>query len=211
MRPFISGMVLALTVSLSVFAQADEPFKADEQYVALSPSVPTATPDKIEVVEVFWYGCPHCYQFEPKLNPWIAKLPKDVAFRRIPALFGGIWNAHGQLFLTLEAMGVEAKVHQAIFEALHQKNQKLATPEEMARFLATQGIDADAFLSTFNSFAIQGNMEKARKQAVAYHISGVPALIVNGAYRFDVNSAGGMDQALQLADYLIAQERAKKH
>lgn len=211
MRALISGLFFAVIALSSGTVLADEPFKADEHYVELSTPVPVAVPGKIEVVELFWYGCPHCYQLEPKLNPWVAKLPSDVAFRRIPALFGGIWNSHGQLFLTLEAMGVESKVHNAIFEALHQKGLKLATPEEMAQFLADEGIDKTTFLNTFNSFAVKGNMEKARKLAMAYQISGVPALIVNGKYRFDVNSAGGMDQALQLADYLIAKERATHH
>lgn len=212
MRTLVPAVLLALA-ALSSAAQADEataPFKAEEHYVVLPTAIPVAVPGKIEVVELFWYGCPHCYQFEPKLNPWIKSLPADVNFRRIPALFGGLWNAHGQLFLTLEAMGVEPKVHEAIFEAIHKQGLKLATPAEMGDFLAKEGIDREAFLKTFDSFAVKGNMEKARQLAMAYKVKGVPALIVNGKYRFDIGSAGGEEQALKLGDYLISQERTAR-
>ncbi|MNM78719.1 Thiol:disulfide interchange protein DsbA precursor [compost metagenome] len=123
-------------------------------------------------------------------------------------MFGGVWNLHGQLFLTLESMGVEQKVHDAIFQAIHKEGQKLATPEEMAEFVAQHGVDKDKFLSTYNSFAIKGQIEKAKKLGMAYQISGVPTMVVNGKYRFDIGSAGGPEQALQLADFLIAKERA---
>lgn len=129
--------------------------------------MPVAQPGKIEVVELFWYGCPHCYQFEPSINAWAGKLPEDVSFRRVPALFGGLWNIHGQLFLTLEAMGVEPKVHTAIFDAIHKDGKKLATPEEMAEFLAGHGIDKDAFLKAYGSFNVKSQMEKAKKLAIA--------------------------------------------
>jgi thiol:disulfide interchange protein DsbA len=166
-------------------------------------------PGKIEVVELFWYGCPHCYAFEPTINPWVEKLPGDVNFVRIPAMFGGIWNVHGQLFITLESMGVEHKVHKAVFEAIHG-GKKLATPEEMAEFLVTEGIDKDKFLSTYNSFAVKGKVEDAKKKAQAYQITGVPTMVVNGKYRFDLGTAGGPEAALSVADQLIDKERAAK-
>jgi thiol:disulfide interchange protein DsbA len=167
-------------------------------------------PGKIEVVELFWYGCPHCYAFEPTINPWVEKLPKDVNFKRIPAMFGGPWDAHGQLFLTLEAMGVEHKVHNAVFEAIQKQGKRLTKPEDMADFVATQGVDKDKFLATFNSFAIKGQIEAAKKLAVAYGVQGVPTMIVNGKYRFDLGTTGGPEATLNVADQLIAKERAAK-
>ena len=104
-------------------------------------------------------------------------------------------------------MGVEHKVHTAVFEAIHKEGKKLATPEEMADFLAPLGVDKDKFLSTFDSFAIKGQIEKDKKLAMAYQISGVPTMVVNGKYRFDIGSAGGPEKALELADFLIAKER----
>lgn len=207
MRNLILSAALAGISLFGATAHAED-IQAGKQYVELTSAVPVAKPGKIEVVELFWYGCPHCYQLEPTIQPWAAKLPEDVNFVRIPAMFGGVWNVHGQMFLTLEAMGVEAKVHEAIFSAIHREGKKLATPEEMAEFLAGQGIDKDKFLSTFNSFAIKGQMEKAKKLAMAYQITGVPVLVVNGKYRFDLGTAGGPGGAIQVADHLIAKERA---
>ena len=204
----------AALVSASLFGMsaqaADVPLVAGETYVELSNPVPVAQPGKIEVVELFWYGCPHCYSFEPVINPWAEKLPADVHFVRIPAMFGGPWDAHGQMFLTLEAMGVENKVHSAVFNAIQKDRKPLTKPEEMAEFLATQGVDKDKFLATFNSFAIKGQISKAKELAKKYEVSGVPTMIVDGKYRFDLGTAGGPEEALNVADQLIAKERAAK-
>ena len=207
MRNLILFVVLASASLFGMTAHA-ESFQAGKQYVELNSPVPVSKPGQIEVVELFWYGCPHCYQFESTINPWVAQLPEDVNFVRIPALFGGVWNVHGQLFITLESMQVEKKVHEAVFAAIHKQGKKLATPEEMAEFLATQGIDQANFLKTYNSFGVKSQMEKAKKLGMAYQISGVPVMIVNGKYRFDLGSAGGPQKTLEVADYLIAKERA---
>jgi thiol:disulfide interchange protein DsbA len=207
MRNLILSAAFASLSLLGLGAQAEN-IEAGRQYVELSSPVPVSQPGKIEVVELFWYGCPHCYQFEPTLNPWVEQLPQDVNFVRIPALFGGLWDAHGQLFITLESMGVEKRVHQAIFEKLHGNPKQLTSAEEMADFLETQGVDKTKFISTFNSFAVAGLMAKAKQLAKSYQITGVPVLIVNGKYRFDVSSSGGPKEALGVADFLIQKERS---
>ena len=206
MRNLIISAVFAAASLFGMTAQAADAPAAP--YVELTNPVPVAVPGKIEVVELFWYGCPHCYHFEPTINPWAEKLPSDVNFKRIPAMFGGAWDAHGQMFLTLESMGAEHKVHAAVFDAIQNKKMKLIDKNDMADFLATQGVDKDKFLATFDSFAIKGQVVQARELAKKYEISGVPTLVVNGKYRFDVGSAGGAEQALQLADKLIDKERA---
>lgn len=210
MRNLILSATLA-TLSLlgAAGAQAQTlDIQAGKQYVELKNPVPVSKPGKIEVVELFWYGCGHCYQFESSINPWAEKLPEDVNFVRIPALFGGMWNVHGQLFVTLEAMKADHTVHAAVFDGIHKQGRKLATPEEMADYLVGHGIEREAFLKTFNSFGVKSQLEKAKKLGMAYQISGVPVLIVNGKYRFDIGSSGGPQKALQVADYLIAKERA---
>ncbi len=210
MRQLILAMLWSLLSLSGLSAQAaDEAgdFVAGKDYYVLETPVPAANPQKVSVQEIFWYACPHCYQFEPVLNPWVARLPADVDFQRLPALFGRLWDAHGRLFLTLQAMGAEARVHQAIFEAIH-RGQHLATPEDMVAFLGSHGIDRQAFLDTYNSFAIQGNMGKIRQQLAAYQVSGVPCLIINGKYRVDTELAGGLPEMLKVADFLIARERA---
>mgnify|MGYP003555787909 FL=1 len=204
----------AALVSASLFGMtaqaADVPLEAGKTYVELANPVPVAVPGKIEVVELFWYGCPHCYSFEPTINPWAEKLPSDVNFKRIPAMFGGPWDAHGQMFLTLEAMGVEHKGHNTMNEAIQKDRKPLTKPDQMADFLATQGVDKDKFLATFNSFAIQGQIKQAKELAQKYGVQGVPTLIVNGKYRFDLGSTGGPEATLNVADQLIAKERAAK-
>ena len=208
MRNLIISAALVAASLFGMTAQAAEAPAAP--YVELSNPVPVAVPGKIEVVELFWYGCPHCYAFEPTINPWAEKLPSDVNFKRIPAMFGGPWDAHGQLFLTLEAMGVEHKVHNAVFNAIQKEGKRLTKPDEMADFVATQGVDKDKFLATFNSFAIQGQIKQAKELAQKYGVQGVPTLIVNGKYRFDLGSTGGPEATLNVADQLIAKERAAK-
>ncbi|WP_010488026.1 thiol:disulfide interchange protein DsbA/DsbL [Pseudomonas sp. S9] len=207
MRNLILSAAL-VTASLFGVAAHAEPIEAGKQYVELSNPVPVSKPGKIEVVELFWYGCPHCYQFESTINPWIKQLPDDVNFVRVPAMFGGVLNVHCQLFITLESMGVEHQVHSSVFDAIHNQGKKLATPEEMADYLAGLGVDREEFLKTYNSFGVKSQMEKDKKLAMAYQISGVPTMIVNGKYRFDISSSGGPQQALEVADHLIAKERA---
>ena len=211
MRNLILSAALVSASLFGVTAQAaDVPLEAGKTYYELSNPVSVAVPGKIEVVELFWYGCPHCYAFEPVVNPWAEKLPSDVNFVRLPAMFGGPWDAHGQMFLTLEAMGVEHKVHAAVFNAIQKEGKRLTDKDEMADFLATQGVDKAKFLQTFDSFAIKGKIAKAKDLAKKYEISGVPTMIVDGKYRFDLGTAGGPEQALNVADQLIAKERAAK-
>ncbi|MFT0519854.1 thiol:disulfide interchange protein DsbA [Pseudomonas faucium] len=206
----LSAALVAASVFGMAAVQAAEPATAGKEYIELSNPVPVSVPGKIEVVELFWYGCPHCYHFEPTINPWAEKLPKDVNFKRVPAMFGGPWDAHGQMFLTLEAMGVEHNVHAAVFKAIQEEKKHLVKPEEMADFLATQGVDKDKFLATYNSFAIKGQVAQAKELAKKYEITGVPSMVVNGKYRFDLGTAGGPDGVLNVADQLIAKERAAK-
>lgn len=209
MRKLILSTVLAGASLLAAVAPVQaEDFSPSKHYSVLANPVPVSVPGKIEVVEMFWYGCPHCYYFEPTINEWAKKLPDDVNFVHVPALFGKLWQIHGQLFLTLHSMGVEEKVRSAVFHAVQKEGQRLKTPEEMADFLAQHDVDREKFLSTYNSFAIKGQMQKARQLGMAYGITGVPALIVNGKYRFDIGSAGGPEEALKLAEFLIEKERA---
>ena len=209
MRNLLMSAVLIGASLLGSTAFAQEPVEG-RNYVALSSPVPVAQPEKIEVVELFWYGCPHCYQLEATINPWSAALPEDVNFVRVPAMFGGIWNLHGQLFYTLENLKVDEAVHNSIFNALHNQGRKLSSLNEITQFVATQGVDKDIFVKTWNSFSVKSQMEKAKKLAMAYQISGVPAVVINGKYRFDIGMAGGLQQTVDVADVLIEKERQAK-
>lgn len=206
MRKLLLSSFLATSCLFGAQALAVEPV-AGTNYVVLESPVAVSKKDQIEVVELFWYGCPHCYQLEPTLNPWVEQLPEDVNFVKMPAMFGGAWDVHGQLFYTLQALKVEQKVHDRVFDALHNKKQRLANAKEIASFLEADGIDQDTFYKTWNSFGVKSQMEKARQQAMAYQVQGVPALVINGKYRFDIGMAGGLTETTELADALIAQER----
>jgi len=186
MRKLLTVFIATLGLLLGGVVMADEPVA---RYSELATPVPTADPSKIEVVELFWYGCGHCYQFEPYVNEWAKNLPDDVNLVRLPALFGKLWDVHGQLFFALEALKAPHEVHAAIFNAIHQEEKMLATPNEMAVFLAPLGIEKEAFLKAYNSFGVKTQMEKAKKQLLAYQVSGVPTLIVGGKYVFGVGQA----------------------
>lgn len=200
-------MAAAALTAMALFnpAMAAE---AGKHYQELRAPVPTAEPGKIEVVELFWFGCPHCYDLEPTIEPWVEQLPEDVNFVRVPAMFGGAWNTHGQLYLTLEAMGKAKELTPVVFKAYHQDGNKLADVEAMADLLAEHGVDRAEFSKTFNSFAVKSKVEKIKKLGMAYGATGVPSVIVNGKYRLDVGSAGGKQELLQVTDELIAKERA---
>lgn len=181
---------------------------AGREYIELSNPVPVRRPGKIEVVQLFWYGCPHTYHFEPIVKPWKDKLPQEVAFRRVPAMFGGLWDAHGQMFLTLDAMGAEDKVRTAVFDALQNQRKRLTNPEDQAEFLATQDIDKDKYLATCSSFAIKGQVSQAKELTKKYEITGVPTMVVGGKYRGDLGTSGGPEGLLTVVDHLVAKERA---
>lgn len=220
MRHLLLSVLIAGFGLFTAQVQANEPFQAGKHYVELRNPVPVTSPGKIEVAEVFWYGCPSCYNFEPILNAWEEKLPEDVNLVRIPAQFDQLWGTHARLYYTLEVLKVEAKVHQAVFDAIHdskdarvagQRNGRKVSPptaESLGSFIAEQGVDKKDFLKTFNSFAVNNRLKKAGKAVIDYQISGVPSLVVNGKYRIDVHDAGGPIQALAIIDHLIGKERA---
>ncbi len=178
-----------------------------KDYVRLSQ--PQAVPPgKIEVIEFFWYGCPHCNAFEPSLEAWVKKLPADVAFRRVPVAFREeTFVAHQKLFYTLEAMGQLEAVHRKVFYAIHSERARLDKPADISAFVAKNGVDATKFMQLFDSFSIQTKATQARKLAEAYRIDGVPALGVHGRFYTSGTLAGTTDRALQVTDFLIQQIR----
>ncbi|WP_421535020.1 thiol:disulfide interchange protein DsbA/DsbL [Pseudomonas marginalis] len=198
-----------LTVAL-LFCHLTLPLvQAAEPYVELPRSAWLAPGEKVEVAALFSYGCRYCRELEPRLNSWVEQLPSDVHFTRIPAMAGGIWNIYGQLYLTLETLQVKPAVHAAVFEAIGNR-QALATPHEMALFLVGHGVDKTVFLDTYQSFAVKVKVKEAIRKTSAFEVSNVPALVVNGKYRFD-QSAGGAQGMLALAEELIARERALRN
>ena len=187
------------------------------QYQTLSSTLPT-TPGKIEVIEFFWYGCPHCYAFEPALEAWSKQLPTDVSFRKVHVAFRANVKQHQRMFYALEAMGKEAAVRPAVFNAMHQQGLSLDDAKSQAAFLGPLGIDAAKYQDAFNSFGVQTKCTQAEKLSEAYRIDGVPSLGIAGRFLTSPGLAGTgqrtteLEQgqkALQVADFLIQRVRSK--
>jgi thiol:disulfide interchange protein DsbA len=183
-------------------AQGGEP-----RFRSLKARAPTdAENGKIEVVEFFWFGCPHCYSLEPLINAWAGKLPPDVVFRRQHVPFREV--KHQQLYFTLQALGQDnEKVMTAVFNAIHQRRLRMLDPQEMVEVLAPVGIDAKAFNDAFTSFGVKTRQTRANKLADAYDLDGVPAIGVNGKYLTAPSIAGSNEATLRVVDELIARER----
>jgi protein dithiol oxidoreductase (disulfide-forming) len=207
---------IALTVVLALggsFAFAD-PYEVGVHYERLPIAVDTADPSKIEVVEVFSYGCPHCFSFEPAIEAWRARQPADVDFRRIPAVFRSDWKILAQAYYAAEVLGVVDKVHEPIFDAIHVQGLNAGDPAVLAKiFQDSAGIDGEQFLKVLNSFGVTSKVQQADAQARMYRVPGVPTLIVNGKYRVNGGQLVGTNvEMLDVVDYLVAKERdARKH
>jgi thiol:disulfide interchange protein DsbA len=189
--------------------QAQQP-TAGVEYRELATAQTTDAADKLEVLEFFWFGCPHCYNFEPVLEPWTKKLPKDVQFRRIPAMFNDEYAAGARAYYALEAIGEEQRVHKALFEAVHTGSRlRVANEAALTEWLAKQGVDTKKFAAAYRSFSVEGKLKRAAQLTQAYKIEGVPAMAVNGKYVVITDNIKSFDQMVAVADFLIEQSRKK--
>jgi len=179
-------------------------------YVRLTQPLPiNVPPGKIEVIEFFWFGCPHCAAFEPELDAWARKLPEQVVFSRVPVAFRPEpFTTHQRIFYALEALGAVETMHRKVFYAIHNDRMRLAKPDEIAAFMGKNGIDSAKFLETYNSFSVQTKVGQAKQLAQAYKIDAVPAMGVQGRYFINGTMAGSNDRMTAVADALI--ERVRK-
>ena len=177
-------------------------------YVRLSQPVPTGPAGKIEVIEFFWYGCPHCNAFETMLEPWVKQLPADVVFHRVPVAFSAEpFVAHQRIFYALDSLGLVAAMHRKVFYAIHNDRMRLDKPADISAFMARNGIDAAKFMEAFDSFAVQSKARQATQQSAAYKIDGVPALGIQGRYYTSGSLAGTNEKALAVTDFLVQRLR----
>lgn len=208
--------LLALVVPALALGASSVPsrhYDAGIDYQLVQPPQPTDTGSKIQVIELFWYGCPHCYHFEPQLDQWLAHKPKDVVFERIPAVLGPNWAPLARAFYTEKLLGVFPKTHQALFDAIHKYHQLRleSDPQALADFFAKHGVPKAKFLAVYHSFAASMDVRRAEDMTRRYGISGVPTMIVNGKYRTSGALDGGTEAMLKVVDYLIRKERASEH
>jgi thiol:disulfide interchange protein DsbA len=211
MKKLTQASLLILSIAFASIAQAEEP-----GYQTLSPAQPTQHTDKVEVIEFFWYGCPHCYDLEPLLQKWVKTLPANVEFIRQPAVFNELWGKHAKAYFTAESLGVVDKIHSDLFDqvqaAMHGNDpkNKMDTEEQMQKFFAAHGVVEAAFKEAYGSFAVDSKMRQAPAIAARYGITGVPALIINGKYMTNGPLAGSHEKMLNVASKLIEQESEKK-
>lgn len=207
-KKIIQTFLLSAFFCVPMLAAAAE--AEGQGYEALSNPQPTQHPDKVEIIEFFWYGCPHCYSFEPELTAWLKTAPKNVEFIRQPAVFNDTWGKHAKAYFVAEALGVVDKVHADLFDAIQNKKQKLETEDELSDFFAAHGVDKAQFKEAFSSFAVDTKMRQAPVIAGKYGITGVPTVIVNGKYVTSGPLAGSHEKMLEVMDKLIKQESAGK-
>jgi thiol:disulfide interchange protein DsbA len=199
-----AGAVGAWAGLQPAFAQSPS---ADVGFRRLKTAAPTtADAGKVEVVEFFWFGCPHCYSLEPFLQAWMKQLPADVTFRRVHVPFSEV--RHQQLYFALQAMGKDQEaVLTQVFSAIHLQKKRMRDVKEITETLASQGVDPKAFEEAFNSFGVRTRMQQANRLADAYGIDGVPALGVAGKYLTAPSIAGSNEAAIRVVNELIARER----
>ncbi|HLF96776.1 MAG TPA: thiol:disulfide interchange protein DsbA/DsbL [Methylococcaceae bacterium] len=179
---------------------------AGPEFETLNPPQPTGDAAKIEVMEFFWYGCPHCLHFEPHINGWLKTKPEDVVFIRQPAVFNARWGAHAKAYFTAEALGVVDKVHADFYDAIQNKKQALESEDDLAKFFAAHGVADEMFRKAYHSFGVDRKMRQAEGVSARYGVTSTPTLIVNGKYRIKGASA----QNIATLNRLIEQERANR-
>jgi thiol:disulfide interchange protein DsbA len=211
MKKLLSTLLLSLSLAAG-FAQASPsaPVAGKDYEVMKSPQPTSAPAGKIEVIEFFWYGCPHCYAFEPTLEAWAKRDADKIDFKRIPVAFRDDFIPHSKLYYAVSALGLSEKVTPAIFNEIHVKKDYLLTPQAQAAFLATQGVDQKKFMDAYNSFSVQGEVKQAADAMKNYNIDGVPTIVVAGKYKTGPSYTNSLEGTAQVLDYLVKQVQDKK-
>jgi len=200
---FLLG-ALAFLAPAAVSAQkAVDP---EGKYDLIAPPQPTESPGKVEILDVFWYGCPHCYRFLPSMEKLDKRKADYVVIRRMPAVFRDSWEIHARAYYTALLLKKVDAIHRPLFEAIHDNKRALDTREALRAFFVAHGVDGEAFDKTFDSFAVETMLRKSTVMQGRYGVRGTPSVIVNGKYRVSANGAGGFDEMAAVAEALAARE-----
>jgi thiol:disulfide interchange protein DsbA len=218
-RIFTNLITILMLSLLSAAAGAEEAhdhdhsastnFQEGKNYHRITPAVATEVEEgKVEVLELFWYGCPHCFEFETFLSAWKDNMPEYVSFKRMPAVMNQSWAPHARAFYALETMGELERIHPIFFEAIHVQGRRLTDVESMARFLSQHDVDAEKFKSAYNSMYVETKIKRSNQLVRQYGASSVPTVIVNGKYRSTASDAGGYENLIRLINLLAEREKA---
>lgn len=208
-RLFAIPMLALAGVAAAVAAPVK--YQAGEDYQVIFPPQPTVAESEgqVEVAEIFWYGCPHCFAFEPVLQPWVDQLPESVNFVRVPAAFGPVWETHARAFYAAQVLGVEDKLHQDLFKAIHEEGKPLDSEDALAGFFADHGVAEDEFRDAYNSFTVQTRIDQAMKLLRGYGITSVPTLVIDGRYWVNPGLTDGFEGMIDVTEYLIEKARTE--
>lgn len=206
-RSILVGLLMMLSL-LAMPLLAEPKYEEELHYFSIIPEQPGGEGDRIQVVEFFWYACPHCYQLEPHLEAWLERRPDNVEFDRVPAMFSRADVVlHAKTYYALRLMGLDQELNPVIFSAIHDKGQQLKTQPEMEQLLQQHGVDLAAFRKAMKSFAVQTQARRAAVLAERFDVRGVPAMVVDGKYR-----TSGLESGLtmEVTDYLIERAAQEK-
>jgi len=207
---YAGAAVLTIWVAASVQAQPAL-YVAGTHFEELPAAVRTNNPEKIEVLEVFWYGCGHCFRFQPLVDDWAHNAPEDVDYHRFPAIWNELMKIHAQAYYTAESLNVVDKVHGPIFDAINLQNNRLQNERQLATLFASHGVGEEDFSRAFNSFPVSTKVNQAEQRMSEYQIRSTPNVIVNGKYLVTTNDAVRTQQdMLAIVDFLVARERAAR-
>lgn len=207
MKNLISALSIFLAFTLPSAAQE---FQEDVNFFPLLVEQPVRTGDRIEVLEIFWYGCPHCYALEPYLKKWLKNKPEFVEFVQLPAVLNRSWAFDARVFYTFVALGLMDQLHEAYFDAIHQDRRRMKNVEQVASWAQEQGIDPQLILDTFNSFGVDSMLANATQMSGRYEADGVPTIIIDGKYRTTVSLAGGHNEIIDLINYLAQRAKSER-
>ncbi len=198
-------ILFALLITFSSFAFSQD-YEAGIDYIVLDNPVKTTTGDKIEVRELFWYYCTHCYNLEPLMNSWLKTKPSNVEFVFQPAMFSKRWLNGAIFYFVLEELNLVEKLHEVLFDAIHEKNRRFNSKESFVDWVASFGIDKNKVEKAFDSFSVKIKVNKSKLNTLKYNITGVPVMIINGKYLTDATHAGSHTDMLKVVDFLIKKE-----
>lgn len=208
-RGFLSATLqttLATTIGTGLAGVAGSAAAADG-YELINPPQNTSTPDKVEVIEYFWLGCPHCYAFEPTISAWESSKPEHVAFVREAPPLNPSWEQHSRSFYAAQLLGHEHEFVEAMFTAIHESGQRMRRPEDIAELAAALGMDKDKFLKTMDSFGVQTKLNRSMQLAKGAGLTGVPSVVINGKYRTGASLAGGNEGVIRVINETVAMEK----
>jgi len=206
MKKFVPLFAALAMVVVLGFISAGNVMAAKKEYEMVVPPQPTTSKDKVEVVELFWYGCPHCFKLEPYVERWLKRKPANVKFVRMPGMFRPSWEIHGRAYYTAEILGVVDKVHRPMFEAIHEQKRNLSNEASIMALFKENGVSEKDFKRVFRSFAVETKLRRAKDMGQRYGARGVPAIIVNGKYRTGATQAGGNARVFKVVNELIKME-----